>query len=114
MELNDAAGLLGPSSQSTDGSHDDRVAPTHGKRKTLRRGDYASTQIFQPHAPSAIEKAFSIIIIITVFICIISTFIITIVMVITYYHQSQGAHDDGDHHHLYPHHPIITIKSKCT
>ena len=54
----DDEGLLGayapPSQSDGNGTHGTET-PT--KRKMLRRADYASTQIYQPHAPSSIEKA---------------------------------------------------------
>ena len=59
MQFGDAAGLLGDFSTQDSSSTNEApiTASQNKKRKVLRRGDYAATQIFQPHGPCAIEKA---------------------------------------------------------
>ena len=56
--LGDSAGLFGEDTQESTDATQGSILPSQGKkRKVLRRGDYAATQIFQPHGPCQIEKA---------------------------------------------------------
>ena len=56
VELSDDRGLLG----NLEHSSSQAVTPEEerpAKRRALRRADYTSSQILQPHTPSSIEKA---------------------------------------------------------
>ena len=56
VELSDDRGLLG----NLEHSSSQAVTPVEerpAKLRALRRADYTSSQILQPHAPSSIEKA---------------------------------------------------------
>ena len=53
----DDSALFGGLSQASMRSEDGEGKNRGAKRKALRRADYASTQLYQPHTPSPIERA---------------------------------------------------------